>query len=76
MKRYAGSIDPDQGHIFHKCHTDWEFRTVFREPGNSVDAFETFYDGFFMMDWISDGLKSLLLMEFALATQNLPFFGM
>ena len=47
MKRYAGSIDPDQGHIFHKCHTDWEFRTVFREPGNSVDAFETFYDGFF-----------------------------
>ena len=31
---------------------------------------------FFMMDWISDWLKSLLLMEFALATQNLPFFGM
>ena len=31
---------------------------------------------FFIIDWISDGLKSLLLTEFAFATQNLPSFGM
>ena len=30
---------------------------------------------FFMMDWISDGLNSLLLMEDALATQNFPSRG-
>ena len=28
-----------------------------------------------MMDWISDGLKSLLLMEEAFATQNFASFG-
>ena len=30
---------------------------------------------FFIMDWISDGLKSLLFTELALATQNFPSFG-
>ena len=30
---------------------------------------------FFMMDWMSDGLKSLLLMEDAFATQNFASFG-
>ena len=30
---------------------------------------------FFIMDWISDGLKSLLFTELALATQNFPSLG-
>ena len=30
---------------------------------------------FFMMDWISDGLNSLLLMDVAFATQNFPSSG-
>ncbi len=30
---------------------------------------------FFAIDWISDGLNSLLLMEDAFLTQNLPFSG-
>ena len=30
---------------------------------------------FFIIDWISDGLKSLLLIEVAFATQNLPSSG-
>ena len=43
----AGSVDPNCCHILHKSDTNRETCSIFREPGDPIDALESFYDRLF-----------------------------
>ena len=77
MQGDTGCIDPNCCNILHrKRHESGNCCSVFREPGDPIDAPAVVLPiAFFMIDWISDGLnRAYFLRSVAFATQNLPSF--